>query len=552
MSHRLLWISRYGYSCSYSYVTQSLFPHLVRALPNWDIYVFSTGITHPRDHQPKLAQDLGLPLNHVFIIDSKLLTPKTTEDTEYASNYFSGIYHLEKILQQVQPDIIVALDDNLVILHYWKFLRSITWNFSFKFIPYIAIDYAKHQDSLGKLGIQHILTMSEFGKTELHQANPDLHVTVIPHVVDPDVFYPHPNRSALRKKWMGPGYDTAFVVGAFNANNTRKRWDLLLHAFGIMAMNHPDVVLLMKVPYLEPKDNYYVTNCGEYHFPDLLQKIRQKYGLHTNRLVIIAEKLPDHDINELYNCCDIGLTTTSGEGWGLTPCEMAACRIPQLVPNWSSFSEIFPGSEGLIPVKPHPLYVGRHFGALPTELNDLFIPVAKSYVNCESLQKNVESLMVSVGIPTLCISPYARTSGYHINSPGEIVAHVGTVAEAITVLKSSLFRVYPDRCQILICLDLEFLQTQGPQLKELYASLPTERRVNYCVSEESFRRFWDLTHEVVAIPTVEDTVIILEKFYQSPELRRSQGEKDAARIKELCSREKIIRQLAGYLNGAMM
>ena len=38
---------------------------------------------------------------------------------------------------------------------------------------------------------------------------------------------------------------------------------------------------------------------------------------------------------------DVGINTTSGEGWGLTPCEMALCGVPQIIPNNTSYPEIF-------------------------------------------------------------------------------------------------------------------------------------------------------------------------------------------------------------------
>src|SRR6185436_11536107 len=33
------------------------------------------------------------------------------------------------------------------------------------------------------------------------------------------------------------------------------------------------------------------------------------------------------------------MTTTQGEGWGLTTMEMMACGVPQIVPDWAALSE---------------------------------------------------------------------------------------------------------------------------------------------------------------------------------------------------------------------
>jgi glycosyltransferase involved in cell wall biosynthesis len=50
---------------------------------------------------------------------------------------------------------------------------------------------------------------------------------------------------------------------------------------------------------------------------------------------------PKEALVEIYNCFDLFLSTSHGEGWGLTATEAAGCEVPIALGNHSSFSEIF-------------------------------------------------------------------------------------------------------------------------------------------------------------------------------------------------------------------
>jgi glycosyltransferase involved in cell wall biosynthesis len=50
--------------------------------------------------------------------------------------------------------------------------------------------------------------------------------------------------------------------------------------------------------------------------------------------------MPVDMLNKIYNSTDLYLTTTLGEGWGLTFSEAAACKIPIIAPYSTSFMEM--------------------------------------------------------------------------------------------------------------------------------------------------------------------------------------------------------------------
>lgn len=149
----------------------------------------------------------------------------------------------------------------------------------------------------------------------------------------------------------------------------------------------------------------------QYDFGQLIPQVCQAYSINPSRIKLYEGKLSGSDLNEIYNCCDLGLTTTSGEGWGLIPCEMSLCKVPQLIPKFSSFPEIFPQSTGLIPVTPRSFWVGRELNQPAEDLIHSFEVLLKSYLSFESTEDHLE---VSPGVTTICISPHGRDQVDHI------------------------------------------------------------------------------------------------------------------------------------------
>jgi glycosyltransferase involved in cell wall biosynthesis len=53
-------------------------------------------------------------------------------------------------------------------------------------------------------------------------------------------------------------------------------------------------------------------------------------------------------LNRLYGACDVGLTTTMGEGWGLVAFEHAAAGGAQVMPRHSACEELWAGAASLV------------------------------------------------------------------------------------------------------------------------------------------------------------------------------------------------------------
>jgi GR25 family glycosyltransferase involved in LPS biosynthesis len=508
---RLLWISKLGYSCNYSYVAESLLPFLAS---QYDLWIFCTGVAYTEENQIKIAQRFNLSSEKISIIDKYPNNSNQSEDHEYFNNYFGGIYHLEQIVRQIEPNIILSFDDINILERQWELIQTISWGFKFEFIPYVSVHTSKIFSSQP---VKKMLTMTNFAKEEIQKVCPETNIFVLPYIANNSVFYPLNNKKELREKYLN--IDSGFVIGAID----HKRWDILLHAFGNFAQKYNNAILLMKI--LDMTQN----------LENLIIQVCQKYQIEKSRIKIIEGHI--NNVNELYNCCDLGLTI--GEDWGLISSEMALCKIPQLVPDLPPFSEIFFKNRGLIPVKEYTSYVGRKYGKLPETLKDAFIPIIKSYIYHKSMTSKMDNINITEKISTICISPHGNNPEYKFFVDIELIAHFTRVADAIKFLQEYK---YPDRLQILLGLNIEFLGREAPYLKRLYKTLPRSCRINYLLSLETVEKYWDLSKGSVGLVSVDDVVNTLEQFYKSPNLHKLE------QIKTICDPHTIINQLCKYLD----
>ncbi len=49
--------------------------------------------------------------------------------------------------------------------------------------------------------------------------------------------------------------------------------------------------------------------------------------------------MPQEELSLIYSALDVQMSTTQGEGWGLTTMEGMACGVPQIVPDWAALGE---------------------------------------------------------------------------------------------------------------------------------------------------------------------------------------------------------------------
>jgi glycosyltransferase involved in cell wall biosynthesis len=73
--------------------------------------------------------------------------------------------------------------------------------------------------------------------------------------------------------------------------------------------------------------------------------LAKRYGIFDRLIMTQADNsrptFSNEQLNLLYNACDVGLNTTTGEGWGMVSFEHAATRAAQIVPRHTSLAELW-------------------------------------------------------------------------------------------------------------------------------------------------------------------------------------------------------------------
>ena len=186
-----------------------------------------------------------------------------------------------------------------------------------------------------------LIAFTEFGAYEFLKAGINRPITIIPHGLDKELFYPMDKAEARRRLNLK---DDIFVVFNGNRNQFRKRIDITISGFAKFAVNKPDAQLYL---HMGLKDQ-------GWQVLDLFAREMRKNGLDPNGRIILTAQTqgpPNVEVdmlNAIYNAVDVGVNTTKGGGWELVNFEHAACRVAQVVPDHTSCKEIFEGYGRLI------------------------------------------------------------------------------------------------------------------------------------------------------------------------------------------------------------
>jgi glycosyltransferase involved in cell wall biosynthesis len=173
---------------------------------------------------------------------------------------------------------------------------------------------------------------------------PTAALAVLGHGVDTQVFSPaNDNRASVRRELFpdSPHLHDAFLVLNSNRDYNRKRLDLTIAGFAEFSRERSNAYLYLNVCGLRPHGR------GE------LEKSIGEAGaagkVLLNYLNTDGDPLPDEAMNLLYNSCNVGVTTSMGEGWGLGTFEHAATGAAQIVPDHTSFRENWQGAAAMLP-----------------------------------------------------------------------------------------------------------------------------------------------------------------------------------------------------------
>lgn len=225
-----------------------------------------------------------------------------------------------------------------------------------KLVHYAPVDGPQLESWLGMSRIATVpLPYTDYAVREFRRLDPALadRCMTCGHGVDFSLY----NRShaaegaALRKHLLPPGKK---VMGlAVAANNTRKDWPRTFQIAKALIEQDPSFCLLC---WTDPQGR---TDISE-NMPGLVEAI----GLKPDVDLIFPERdnQPEEFMPRLFHAADFYLSTSSGEGWGLSAHESMACGLPCVLPRVAAWEMIpldccFPIRSGDSPdlLRPFPL-----------------------------------------------------------------------------------------------------------------------------------------------------------------------------------------------------
>lgn len=281
---KLFTISDMGVSTGFARVMESIIQHFPES---WEIH--SLGINYKGDPHETRAK----------------IYPAIVGGDVY------GFGRVRKLLDKIKPDKIFILQDSWIICEYLKLFTPAEMAITTLYTPVDARPFLPRwlKDFSS---CENVVTYTEYGKQVLLEANPDLEVKIIPHGVDKTKFFPIEQDKA--RNYINT-YKTTnlltpdlFIVLNANRNQPRKRIDIALAGFAIFAKDKKNVRYLHHAGIEETGWN--VVELSKRF--DTLDKL-----ILTSKELSPINAVSDEVLNLVYNAADVGLNTSTGEGWGL-------------------------------------------------------------------------------------------------------------------------------------------------------------------------------------------------------------------------------------------
>ena len=256
----------------------------------------------------------------------------------YPARYENDLLGRQKflnILKGTDFDIVFLLQDTFNLVELVEPIKEARKDKTFKYVLYFPVDADLDLEWVQAVAQADApVTYTRYGQEKVKEHGYD--VPYIYHGVNTEVFYPltEAERTVFRKHYMKAGPED-FIVTNVNRNQPRKDLPRTLLAFLKIKERIPTARL-----YLHTRANDFFGNnlqkFIERHIPrDIQSSIAMPEPEVMNKLGV-----PHEIMRRIYGCSDVVISTSRGEGWGLSTTEAMACKIPVVMPRHTSLVEI--------------------------------------------------------------------------------------------------------------------------------------------------------------------------------------------------------------------
>jgi D-inositol-3-phosphate glycosyltransferase len=218
---------------------------------------------------------------------------------------------------------------------------------TFKTVFYFPVDSLLKRDWVEGVvdAMDFPVVYTKFGRREVAKIAPQLaDMPVIYHGTNVTDFHYIEDRAKVKKLrheyWHGKA-DDRFLIVNVNRNQPRKDISRTLMVMKELNRRGRKPLLYLHMQHSDIGGNIFVM-C------DQLGIAHEDVILPHPNIFNANQGLPIERVNEIYNAADMLLTTTLGEGWGLSITEAFATKTPVVGPNNTALTEIMADNRGIL------------------------------------------------------------------------------------------------------------------------------------------------------------------------------------------------------------
>jgi D-inositol-3-phosphate glycosyltransferase len=260
-----------------------------------------------------------------------------------------GFDRIAPLIAEIRPRIVFLLYDIPFQVPYLDRLRKATPPPKIVFYSPVEAGPIAPEIMQRLPGLSRYVVFTKYGRREIEAALNSVRaqdpafefpaLDIIPHGVATENFFPlrgddvsRRKEARRRMKLDDAEHLDAFIVLNANRNMPRKRIDLTMEGFALFAKDKPaNVKLYLHMATEDTGWNVLI--------------LAKRYGIFDRLIMTQADNsrptFSDEQLNYLYNACDIGINTTTGEGWGMPSFEHGATRAAQIIPRHTSLADLW-------------------------------------------------------------------------------------------------------------------------------------------------------------------------------------------------------------------